>query len=110
MSEWNSAPPYTGASLDALRETVGIPQFSGTAGENWYFVFNGLIIQGGTITIPSAVTVFPFVTGFTQQVLGVWIQPHTKGQDPGVTTTTLSSFTVDHSGSSHDAYWFAIGV
>lgn len=110
MSQWNSAPPYTGATLDSLRESIGIPQFSGASGTDWYFVFNGMIIQGGVLTLPAAATTFPFVTAFTQQVLGVFIQPHAKGQTPGVTATTLNTFTVDHSGATHDAYWFAIGV
>lgn len=110
MGQWNSAPPYTGASLDSLRESIGVPQFSGAAGTDWYFVFNGMVIQGGTITLPGAATVFPFVTAFTQQVLGVFIMPKDKGKSPGITATTLSTFTVDHSGTTHDAYWLAIGV
>lgn len=106
---WNSAPSFDRSSLSDLREAVGVPQFSGAAGENWAFVFNGLIFQGGTISVPAAITVFDFHAPFTQQVLGMFIQPQTRGHAPGV-TTTLDTFTVDHSGSTDDCYWFAIGV
>jgi len=109
MSGWNSALAYSGASLESVQEAIGVPQFSGAAGESWYFVFNGMIFQGGKILVPSAITAFDFATAFTQQVLGVWLQPETRGHSPGV-TTTLSQFTVDHSGVSDDMYWFAIGV
>lgn len=107
---WNSAPTFTKLTLDDLRESVGIPQFSGTNSENWAFVFNGLIFQGGVITVPSAATVFGFHAPLTQQVLGVFIQPKVKGATPGVSATTLDTFTVDHTGASHDCYWWAIGV
>jgi len=107
---WNSAPAYGKNTLEDLREAVGVPQFSGTNSDQWTFVFNGLIFQGGMITVPSATTVFDFPAPLTLQVLGVFIQPQTKGAAPGVTATTLSTFTVDHSGASHDCYWWAIGV
>ena len=110
MSGRNSSAPFTRASFDDLRETIGIPQFSGAAGENWAFVFNGMIFQGGTINVPNAITAFPFNTAFTQQVLGVFLQTTVKGQVPGVSATALDTFTVDHTGTVHDAYWFAIGV
>lgn len=109
MSEWNNAPPYTSASLDQLHESLGIPQFSGSASTDWYLVFNGLLIQGGQITIPGGITVFPLVTAFPQQVLGVFVQPFAK-QSPAVSATTLTTFTIDHTGATHDAYWWAIGV
>lgn len=109
MSGWNSAPAFTGASLDSLRESIGVPQFSGAAGERWAFVFNGMIFQGGTITVPGAVTAFDYPAPFTQQVLGIFLQPQTKGHSPGI-TSTLSQFTVDHSGASDSMYWFAVGV
>lgn len=110
MSQTNSALPFSGADAQNLLDSLGIPQHSGAAGENWYLVFNGLIIQGGTISLPAAPTVFPFVTGFTQQVLGVFLQSQTAGQTPAVTATTLADFTVDHGGTEHTAYWIAIGV
>lgn len=109
MSEWNSAPAFTGARLDDLREALGTPQFSGASGTDWYLVFNGMIIQGGQIEIPAGTTTFPFVTAFSLQVLGVFVQPFAK-HAPGVPTTTLSTFDVDHTGATHTAYWYAIGV
>lgn len=110
MSERNSAIPFSGASKEDISESLGIPQFSGAASTDWYLVFNGLIIQGGTIELPAASTVFPFVTGFTQQVLGVFLQSATIGQTPAVISTTLADFTVNHGGATHTAYWWAIGV
>jgi hypothetical protein len=106
---WNNAGTYSASSIEDLRETIGIPQFSGATSENWAFVFNGLIFQGGTITVPGAVTVFDFHAPFTQQVLGIFIQPQTKGHAPGV-VVDLNTFTVDHSGSTDEMYWYAIGV
>ena len=110
MSQYNSSVPFGVATASDLQEALGIPQFSGSASTDWYLVFNGLIIQGGYIELPAASTAFPFVTAFTQQVLGVFIQSELKGQTPGVVSTTLTGFTVDHSGAIHDAYWWAIGV
>lgn len=110
MSEnWGSAPPFASSNLSELRETIGIPQFSGAASTDWFMVFNGMLFQGGVITVPGGVTAFPFVTAFGKQVLGVFIQPFAK-HAPGVSATTLSTFTVDHTGAAHDAYWWAIGV
>lgn len=110
MSERNSALPFISALTGDLQDAFGIPQFPGSVGTDWYTVFNGLIIQGGYISLPGASTIYPFVTAFPKQVLGVFIQPELKGQSPGVTSTTLSTFTVDHTGAVHDAYWWAIGV
>ena len=107
---WNSAPAYGTGSLTDVRESIGVPQFSGTNSEQWAFIFNGLIFQGGIITVPSATTVFLFHAPLTQQVLGVFIQPIIKGATPGVSATTLDTFTVDYTGASHDCYWWAIGV
>lgn len=110
MAQYNSTAPFTGSTQDDLRDAIGIPQFSGTAGTDWYLVFNGLIIQGGIVELPAASTAFPFVTAFTQQVLGVFLQPVTAGQTPAVISTTLSGFTTNHSGATHSCYWWAIGV
>lgn len=110
MSEWNNAPPYTGASLDQLHESLGIPQFSGSASTDWYLVFNGLVIQGGQITIPAGSTSFPFVTAFPQQVLGVFLQTTSGTPASAVTATTLSTFEVTYAGADHVSYWWAIGV
>ncbi len=107
--DWGSVPPYATGTFDDIRETIGIPQFSGAASTDWQVVFNGLLIQGGIISIPSGTTVFPFTAVFSQQVLGVFLQPFQK-HAPGVTATTLDTFTVDHTGSTHDAYWWAIGI
>lgn len=108
-ADWGSSPPFTGATLDSLRESIGIPQFTGAAGDTWAFVFNGMIFQGGKISVPGAVTVFDYPAPFAQQVLGIFMQPTTRGHAPGV-TSTLSQFTVDHSGSTDYMYWFAVGV
>lgn len=107
---WNSAGAYSKSSVDDLRETIGIPQFSGTNSENWAFVFNGMIFQGGVIEVPSAITAFDFHAPLTLQVLGVFLQPITSSVSPGVTATTLNTFTVDHTGVTHNCYWWAIGV
>lgn len=108
---WNSAGAFSRSSVEDLRETIGIPQFSGASGENWAFVFNGMIFQGGIVSVPSAVaTVFDFHAPFTLQVLGVFMQPTVSGTAPGVSATTLNTFTVDHTGIVHDCYWWAIGV
>lgn len=109
MPEWNSSPPYTGATLDALRESIGVPQFSGSASENWAFVFNGLIFQGGKISVPAGSTAFDFPAPLTQQVLGVFLQT-TAAATVYVSATTLSTFTVTHAGATHNVYWWAIGV
>jgi len=110
MSQYNSAVPFGTASAADLQEAMGIPQFSGASGTDWYFVLNGLIVQGGYIELPAASTAFPFITAFTQQVLGVFLQPTTIGQTPAVISTTLSEFTTNHGGVIHDCYWWAIGV
>lgn len=109
MSEWNSAAAFTGASLDGLREAIGTPQFSGASGTDWYLVFNGLIIQGGQIEVTAGTVTVPLVTAFSLQVLGVFLQSHAQ-HSPAVSTTTLSTFDVNHIGATHNAYWWAIGV
>lgn len=109
MSSWNSAPAYTGASLDSLRESIGIPQFSGTNGDEWAFVFNGLIFQGGKISVAAGSTAYNLPAPFTQQLLGVFLQP-TIAPAAYVSATTLSTFTVTHAGATHDVYWWALGV
>lgn len=109
MSSWNSAPPYTGATLDALRESIGVPQFSGTSGENWAFVFNGMIFQGGMVEVPVGSLTVDFHAPFTQQVLGIFIQPQAN-HTFSVTTVTLNTFDISHTGGIHDCYWFAVGV
>lgn len=109
MSEWNSAPAFTGARLDDLREALGTPQFSGASGTDWYLVFNGMIIQGGQIEVVAGTTAIPFITAFSLQVLGVFLQPIAQ-HSPAVSATTLSTFDVNHTGATHTCYWWAIGV
>lgn len=106
---WNSAGAFSKSSVEDLRETIGIPQFSGTNSENWAFVFNGMIFQGGTISVAAGVVAYNFHAPLTQQVLGVFLQPTAK-LSPAVSATTLNTFTVDHTGATHDCYWWAIGV
>lgn len=110
MSEYNSAKPFKSASLADLQEAFGAPQFLGASSTDWYLVFNGLIVQGGIVELPAAATTFSFVTAFTKQVLGVFLQPMTIGQTPAVTSTTLADFTANHGGVVHNAYWWAVGV
>ena len=107
---WGSAPAFTGATLDSVHEALGIPQFSGAAGNDWYLPFNGLIIQGGQVTVPAGATVVPLVTAFQQQVLGVFLQSQTAGLASQVTATTLANFTVTHVGANCTHFWWAIGV
>jgi hypothetical protein len=106
---WNSAPVYGAGSITDLREAIGVPQFSGTNSDQWAFVFNGMIFQGGVISVPAGITVFPFPAPLTQQVLGVFLQPTAK-LSPAVSATALDTFSVDHTGATHDCYWFAVGV
>ena len=110
MSSWNSAAPYTGATLDNLHQSLGTPQFSGTAAENWYTVLNGLIIQGGTIEITNGTHSHDFITAFTQQVLGIFLQPHSGAGHADCVATSLSAFNVINAGGTRNAYWVAIGV
>lgn len=109
MSNWNSAGAYNNSNIVDLQEAIGIPQFSGVSGENWAFVFNGLIFQGGTILVIAGIGSHDFHAPLTQQVLGVFLQPTAK-LSPAVSATSLSTFTVDHTGATHDCYWWAIGV
>lgn len=106
---WNSAGAFSKSSVEDLRETIGIPQFSGTSSEQWAFVFNGLIFQGGVISVVAGTVAHDFPAPLTQQVLGVFLQPTAK-LSPAVSATSLSTFTVDHTGATHDCYWWAIGV
>lgn len=109
-NSWGSSPPYTGATLDTLHEALGIPQFSGVNGTDWYLPFNGLIIQGGQVIVPAGATTFPFVTAFQQQVLGVFLQSQTAGLASQVTANALANFTVTHAGADCTHFWWAIGV
>ena len=110
-NEYGSASPYTGATLDQLHESLGIPQFSGASGTDWYLVFNGMIIQGGTVSVPAAATTtIPFVTAFGQQVLGVFLQEQSVATPMTVPAKTLSTFDVNNTGVLRSIYWWAIGV
>lgn len=110
-NDYGSAVPYTDATLDQLHKSFGIPQFSGTASTDWFLVFNGLLIQGGLLAAqPAASTANPFVTVFSQQVLGVFMTPSIGRCTYAVTATSLSTFTSEHTGAAQDMYWWAIGV
>ena len=106
---WGSVGTYGETNVNELQQSIGIPQFSGAAGTDWYLIFNGLLIQGGTISVVAGVNVQPFVTAFPQQVLGVFLQP-TAQLSPAVSAISLADFTTDHIGATHDCYWWAIGV
>ena len=109
--EYGSATPYRNITLDQLHESIGIPQFSGTASTDWFLVFNGLLIQGGLLVAqPAASTVSPFTAKFSQQVLGVFMTCSVGGCTYAVTATTLDTFTSIHTGAAQDMYWWAIGV
>lgn len=109
MSGWNSASTQNASTLRDIRESIGIPQFSGAAGENWAFVFNGLIFQGGMVNVPVGSGTFDFPAPYTQQLLGIFLQP-TANHAFSVSATTLSDFTISHTGGVHDCYWIAVGV
>lgn len=110
-NDYGSTAPYTGATLDQLHESIGIPQFLGAASTDWFLVFNGLLIQGGLLAAqPAASTVNPFVTAFSQQVLGVFMTCSVGGNTYAVTATSLSTFTSEHTGAAQDMYWWAIGT
>ena len=107
---WNSAPAFTGASLDSLREAIGTPQFTGPNGTDWFLVFNGMILQGGALAITTTPQTIPMATAFTLQVLGIFAQCD-DSNPVGVSNATLSSFDVTHSGGgAHSGWWIAIGV
>ena len=109
MTQWNSAPPYIGGTLDNLREAIGVPQFSGTNSDQWAFVFNGMVFQGGLVEVPVTSGTFDFPAPFTQQVLGVFLQPMSN-HEFSVSAATLNDFTISHTGGIHNCYWFAVGV
>ena len=106
---WNSAPAYGNPSLTDLREAVGVPQFSGTNSDQWAFVFNGMIFQGGIVEVPVGGATYAFPAPFTLQVLGVFLQP-LANHEFSVSATTLNDFTISHTGGIHECYWFAVGV
>ncbi len=108
-SGYNSAQPYGTVDIKGLQEAIGTPQFSGTAGETWAFVFNGMIFQGGIVEVPVGSAIFDFPAPFTQQVLGVFLQPMAN-HEFSVSATTLNDFTISHTGGIHNCYWFAVGV
>jgi hypothetical protein len=107
---YNSALPYTEAGAKDLQQSLGTPQFSGATSENWDLVFNGMIIQGGKITIPAtSPTTFQFSVPFTQQVLGVFVQ-RASVLSAGAEAANLAEFTITSPGAAGNAYWWAIGV
>lgn len=110
MSNFNSLSPFTGAGLKDLLEAAGVTQF--TSETNFYHIFSGLIIQGGFVTGTSSGTTVDFNTAFPTQVLAVIVQPaNSAPANFYVSTVTLEDFVIAHGGgSTHDYYWFAVGV
>ena len=110
MSNQNSLPPFTNASLKDLLDSIGITQFPSET--NWYQVIGGLIIQGGFIDNATTGDTITFNASFTKQVLGVFLIPIRAGViQYVVNTVTVDDFVVVHNGGgTGDFYWFAIGV
>lgn len=110
MSNQNSLPPFTNASLKDLLEAIGITQFISET--NWYQVIGGLNIQGGfeeTITTGDTIT---FNASFPKQVLGIFITAvGASSRQVAADTVTVDDFVLRHNGGgTGDFYWFAIGV
>src|SRR5574343_1475518 len=101
---FNSTLPYQTLNVKDLQDAFGSPQFSGAAGESVTLVWNGLIIQISSIAATVGTTTIPFNVAFTQQVLGVWVQPSLAAASVGVPTVTLEDFDLQLSGSDATCY------
>lgn len=110
MSQQNSLPPFTGATLQDLLDTLGVTQFTGAT--EWFQVIGGLIIQGGFVAAHSSTATVTFATAFPKQILTVIVQPaNSAPTNFYVDAVTLEDFVISHGGGgTHDYYWFAIGV
>ena len=108
---WESAIPFKGATPKELAEGLGLPQFQAT--DSFYLVQNGLIIQGGKVTLSgSGNHDIPLPAPFTQQILTIQVQRidvanHIHVDSAG---TTLENIRVHLTGSGGAVYWFALGV
>lgn len=110
MSNTNSALPFNRANLKDLEDAFGVPRFSGAASENWDVTLNGMVLQGGSVSVTSSTTVVPFNVSFPKQVLGVFCTC-SDAHALGVTVSNLNEFTITHgTGGTHSVYWWAIGV
>jgi hypothetical protein len=96
MAGFNSIIGYAPDKLEALQEAAGITKFSGTNGEKWAQIINGIQIQGGLLEEAGEVE---FHAPYETQLLGVFVNGGT------VTDASLTGFT-----SSVSGYWWAIGV
>lgn len=108
---WNSALPLVGATVNELEDGLGLPQFQGQ--DSFYFVQNGLIIQGGKLVgLPTGPSDVPFPAPFEQQILTIQLTRLDTANHVHVNSagTTLSSMQVHITGGPADIYWFAIGA
>lgn len=111
---WNAVGAYGDTTVSELQEAAGITQFPSANG--WYQTINGILVQGGTITIANNATLtVPFHVAFQTQLLGVFTQAIASGllNYAGVivaASTDLTQFTVTNTGVTKDFYWLALGV
>lgn len=111
MSGFNSALGFYTKNPEDLREAMGIPRFTGASGTDWDFTFNGLVFQGGLATIANPSSTIDFHAPFSQQVLGVFLEPVTATGPVKLSgAPSLTQFSASNSGSSGTVYWFALGV
>jgi hypothetical protein len=102
---WNSAQPL--GESDAL----GTPQFQGA--NSFYFVQNGLIVQGGLATFGSSGTHnIPLPAPLEKQILTIQltrrdVSGHVHVENTG---TTLSNLRIHLTGGGGSVYWLVIGV
>lgn len=102
---WNSAQEL--GALDAL----GTPQFQGT--DSFYFVQNGLIVQGGLATFASAgAQNIPLPAPLEKQILSIQLTRRDTAQHIHVESagTTLSNLRIHLTGGGGSLYWLVIGV
>lgn len=108
---WNSALPLAGATINELEDGLGLPQFQGQ--DSFYFVQNGLIIQGGklaSLAIGNHLLALP--APFTQQILSIQLTEigGTGFIRVNPATTTLDTIGLTVSVGATESYWFAIGA
>lgn len=108
MSSTNSAIPLRGATLQDIEDSLGVPQF-GTEGQ-WDFIFNGLVYQGGKVSLTSPSIAVAFHAQIGKQVLGVFTQViSVAGHTCTIQNVTLTGFEI-HAQNNHDVFWWAIGA
>ena len=77
MTNVNAIPPFAGATVRDVHESIGVSQLSAGGDENaWYQTIGGLLIQGGRVNdVPGAGSVIVnFNAAYPKKVLGVWLQ------------------------------------